>query len=341
MFKSARIKLTAWYLFIIMLVSISFSVVIYRSLTFELNRIETMERRRIEGLLPPAPPVIRPNEPLRNFRLDPALIEETKTRLAVTLSLINLIILAGSAMAGYFLAGRTLRPIADMVDEQNRFISDASHEIRTPLTSLKSEIEVNLRNGQLTLDEAKKILRSNLEEVNNLDLLSDRLIKLIKYHKKENGLSFTEISLTSLINVAVKKVSPLAKAKEITLNTKMETQTLKGNEAALTEMLVIFLDNAIKYSHRSSKINLVSYEKDNNILVSITDYGLGIDEKNIPHLFDRFYREDKSRTKTQTPGYGLGLSIAKQIIERHQGSVSVESQLGKGTTFTVRLPKQF
>ena len=151
MFQKTRIKLTAWYLLIIMLVSISFSAVIFKMLTAELDRLEHVEILRIQRQFPP-PPLL----------LDPETIEEVKGRLLLRLLSVNLFILAGSALAGYFLAGRTLRPIAEMIEEQNRFISDASHELRTPLTALKSEIEVNLRNKNMTLVESKNLLRSNL-----------------------------------------------------------------------------------------------------------------------------------------------------------------------------------
>jgi signal transduction histidine kinase len=149
MFHSARIKLTAWYFLIIMLISVSFSVGIYRVTTVELNRIERMQRLRVERedrLLMPSNEVT-PRPPI----LDPELIAETKNRFKIILFLINLGILAVSTGGGYFLAGRTLRPIKEMLDEQSRFITDASHELRTPLTSLKTEIEV--RRGQKIIEK--------------------------------------------------------------------------------------------------------------------------------------------------------------------------------------------
>jgi signal transduction histidine kinase len=353
MFHSARIKLTAWYLLIIMLISISFSVAIYRVLTSELDRVERVQRLRIEHGLPEQLRIIPPsdtrNESLRPLILDPGLIEETKNRLLVMLGLINLAILATSSGAGYFLAGRTLKPISKMVDEQNRFITDASHELRIPLTSLKSEIEVNLRDKKLTLAEAKKLLESNLEEVNNLQVLSDGLIKLTQYQKGENGFIFSNISLVSIVDEAVKKVTKLAKNKGIIIINKVNDYTIEGSKPLLEELFLIFLDNAIKYSPKQSKINLSSEKKDGNIFIHIADQGIGISEEDIPHLFDRFYRTDKSRTKSKIAGYGLGLAIAKEIVEKHNGTIHVESEegkgptphkatRGKGTTFTIKVP---
>lgn len=342
MFQKARIKLTAWYLLIIILISISFSMAMYRALTSELDRVERAQRLRIERGLPERfgiPPPLDGNDEFRRFlSLDPDLIAETKNRLAISLVIINFVIFATSAGAGYFLAGRTLKPIKEMMEEQNRFVSDASHELRTPLTSLKSGIEVNLRDKKLTLNQAKMLLESNLEEVNSLQVLSDALIKLNQYQRGDNGFTISEMSLSTIIGEAIKKVSNLAKNKKITIENKTSDFLIKGDKKALTEVFVIFLDNAIKYSPKNTKVNLSSEKTDGHILIYITDQGMGISEKDIPHLFDRFYRADKSRTKSNVSGYGLGLSIAKQIINKHHGAIKVKSKLDKGTTFTVRLP---
>lgn len=342
MFHSARVKLTAWYLLIIMFISASFSVAIYKVLASELDRVERIQRLRMERsfservrILPlPGTGV----EPTRPFFLDPDLVAETKSRLIFILILTNTAILGGSFAAGYFLAGRTLMPIKQMVDEQNRFVADASHELRTPLTSLKTEIEVNLRDKGLVLEDAKKLLESNLEEINNLQVLSDDLIRLARYESGENGLTIEEVNLFSVTDEAVKKVANLARNKKITIENKVADHTIFGSKSALTELFVILLDNAIKYSLPKTTVILDSEKTDGHIFVRVIDQGVGISQEDVPHLFDRFYRVDESRSKSAAPGYGLGLSIAKQIIERHKGTVRVQSKLNEGTTFTVQLP---
>lgn len=333
MFKQARIKLTAWYLLIIMVISLSFSAIIYRTLTFELNRVEMIHRLRIEHGFPE-----RAEDFFRPLSLDPDLIRETKNRLKLDLAFVNLVILAISTTAGYFLAGRTLKPISQMLEEQNRFVADASHELRTPLTSMKSEIEVNLRNKKLTLTETKALLKSNLEEVNHLQTLSDRLIRSTKYQDNSNGLNLSKFSLEDIFDAAIKKITPLAKNKNITINKKIANLRITGDKLALTEMFIIFLDNAVKYSPADTQITLTAKKSDGQVIIQISDRGIGIDKQDLPHLFDRFYRADKSRTKTNVPGYGLGLFIAKQIISQHHGSVRITSILNKGTTFTIQLP---
>ncbi len=333
MFYKARLKLTAWYLLIIMLISIAFSVAIYQVLTQELSRVERIQRLRLERRLPSE---VQPRSRVIPS-IDPEVIEETKNRLRAILILTNIGILIASAGAGYFLAGRTLRPIKEMVDEQSRFVTDASHELRTPLTSLKSEIEVNLRDKNLGLADAKKLLESNLEEVNNLQYLSDNLIKLTQF-SEEFGSNFERFNLAEVVYEAQKKVSNLAKNQKITIKNNVKNQEILGNKQKLIEMFVIFLDNAIKYSAKGKTVTLSSTKLDNLVQIRIKDQGFGIDDKDIPHLFDRFYRTDKSRTKSEFAGYGLGLSIAKQIIDKHGGSIKVESKVGKSTTFSIQFP---
>jgi signal transduction histidine kinase len=327
MFKRTRITLTAWYLLIIMLVSVSFSAVIYRGITNELNRIERVELIRQQRRLP---------FPQQFF--DPDVVAETKQRVTLMLVAINAAILAGSAVAGYFLAGRTLKPIADMVDEQNRFISDASHELRTPLTALKSEIEVNLRNTNMTLPESKQLLLSNLEEVNNLQTLSDSLMKLTQFTQGNNGLDIASVTIAPVIKEAVRRVSPMAKVKRIAVSVSVPNLTVSGNAVLLTELFIILLDNAVKYSASGKAIRITGKKTDGHAVIHVADEGYGIREEDMPHLFDRFWRADKSRTKTDIHGYGLGLAIGKQIVDHHRGTIAVTSAVKKGTTFTITLP---
>lgn len=343
MFNKARIKLTLWYLLIIMLISISFSAVIYQFLTTEINRAIRMEKLRVQGGYTPAKKfIIRFDEPTPQHGIvitppSPEVLEEAKDRILLMLIVINMGILGLSGVAGYLLAGLTLRPIKNMVDEQNRFITDASHELRTPLTSLKSEIEVNLREKKLSIKDARKLLESNLEEVNNLQYLSDNLIKLAQTHKP-NGVKFEKVSIVAVSENALRKVENFAKKKRIKIIKNIEDINISADRQGLTELLVIFLDNAIKYSPEESEVNLSIKKSGNSALIEIKDQGIGIEDKDMPLLFERFYRADKARTKKDADGFGLGLSIAKQIVDKHNGSVNVKSKENFGTTFLIRLP---
>lgn len=336
MFQSARLQLTFWYIIIIAFISILFSSLIFKASTQEFDRIRFMQDQRLERLNDmPLSDDLR-SRVRSTYDQSLQVLEDSEKRIAFSLVIINLGVLSLSGVAGYFLAGRTLRPIQKMVDDQNQFISDSSHELRTPLTSLKSEIEVNLRAKKISFAETKKLLRSNLEEVNNLQQLSDNLIKLTQ--GQNNHHLFIDTPLTEIINEAIKKVSVLAKNKKISIENKINNQVISANAATLTEAFVIILDNAIKYSSSNSKVKMISIKTDHHLLIKVSDQGVGIEEKDLPHLFDRFYRADKSRSKADVPGYGLGLSIAQQIINNHRGIITIESIVDKGTTINIQLP---
>ncbi len=336
MFENTRIKLTAWYLLIIMLISFFFSIGIYSKVNEEFSRFETFQIRLKQDIgernIIPLPPGPRPNQ---FVRLDSQEIQAARIRLVSTLAFINFAIFVLAGIAGYFLAGRTLKPIRKMMDEQNRFITDSSHELRTPLTSLRTEIEVGLRNKKLDLKGAKKILESNLEEVINLEVLSNNLLELAQNGNLVNKHAMETVFLSEILKKAINKTKNLADLKQIKIKNNVQKTKIIGVQDRLVEVFIILLDNSIKYSSDKGSIELVSKTKDNRALVSVIDYGMGIAREDIPHIFDRFYRADKSRTKK---GYGLGLSIAKKIIESHKGSITVESTQNKKTIFTVILP---
>jgi len=329
MFHSARIKLTFWYLLIIMAISVLFSLTIYRFQITESERILLRQRVGIErgGFLRPGfgPP-----------ELEPKILKEAQRRLILNLILINLGVLIISGGAAYFLAGRTLKPIEKALENQKRFVADASHELRTPLTTMKTELEVNLR-GKGLGQEAKKILESNLEEVDKLGYLSDKLLRLSCYEQKE-GLAFSQVSLKEALEEAVEKHTRPAKSKKIEIVKDLEEVGIQGDFAALVEAFGTILDNAIKYSRKESKITINLQSKDGKAVVIIQDFGIGIKASELPHIFDRFYRADTSRTKEKVEGFGLGLPIAKAALEKHHGKIEVESTPGKGSTFTVTLP---
>lgn len=309
LFISARTKLSLFYLVIIMAISFFFSLIIYKGLTLELNRIENMQRVR------------RPNP---QFVIDPEIINETKSRIALSLFVLNLCILGISGISGYFLSGKTLEPIQKMMDEQKDFISNASHELRTPLSTLKSQIEVSLRDKKLDLVEARKMLVSNLEEVDNMTKLSNYLLKLNKF--QDGKYEFKKLDLKKVVTKAVGK-------HDVKLS--LEKCLINGNEESLYELVSILVDNAIKYSNNKQNLSLRDKKIEmslKNKILEVTDHGIGISESDLPHIFDRFFRGDKARSHD---GYGLGLSIAKQIAVLHNAKIKVKSKLGVGTTFKV------
>lgn len=323
MFQNARITLTAWYLVIIMMISILFSVVIFNGINSELERFDRQQQLRQERIehmfgdlsLPQSFP-----------QYDSEIISGARSRLIIILGVINVGILLTAGVAGYFLARRTLLPIQNMVAEQHRFISDASHELRTPLTSLRTEIEVNLRDKTLSVHTAKKLLESNLEEVINLQNLSDNLLELSK--AKVGKANFEPIRLAEVIEHTVKKMTTFAKRKNITISLHLGKECVLGEAIRLQQLFTILLDNAIKYSPKDTTITISMKKTERYVRVSITDQGIGIAKKDVLYIFDRFFRADKARGKKIT-GYGLGLSIAKKIVTEHTGTIQVHSNASK------------
>lgn len=340
-FSKARLRLTAWYLIIIIALSLSFSAIVYRTLTIEIHRFEKaqrvfIERRLEEGkLLPPQDRVrvlFRDRVPT-----NPELIEETEQRILMMLALANAGVLVITGGIGYFLAGRTLKPIREMLDEQGRFITDASHELKTPLTSLRAEYEAAmLDENKITKTDLKQLVKSSFEEIVNLQGLAEKMMQLTQQQKLKGHLVLEEVSFLEVVEGALNKVIPLAKQKHITINNEVDDYILKGEKQSLTELFVILLDNAIKYSPKGSEVLLASSNIDHHTQIEVTDKGMGIDDKDLSRIFERFWRADKSRSKVD--GFGLGLSIAKEIAESHRGTISVESNPGEGTTFTLRFP---
>ena len=364
MFRSARIKLTGWYLLIIMSISLVFSLIIYQLIGGEMERgFRRVEMRFRAGELG----IPLPRHFAFTEKISPQLVEDlrlAKKKLILDLLVVDGIIFGFSATAGYFLAGKTLRPIEKVMEEQKRFVADASHELRTPLTALKTSIEVALREKRITAKEAKSVLKSSLEDIAGLESLSNSLLKLARYQQGNGSLVFEPVNINKVAKNAFKKISPLAEKKRIRFRTRTSAISLQANEQSLEEMLVIFLDNAVKYTPKGGAVSLSAKSDKNSLVIKVKDTGIGISKEEIPHIFDRFYRVDQSRSRKRlrgdrlerskssalpagrhgssdgesAGGFGLGLSLAKRIIELHKGSVEVESTKGKGTTFTIKLP---
>lgn len=330
MFQSATLKLTAWYLTILMAISITFSVVIYQLNYREVSfRLENLQQSIITELNAPF-------SYFNTFRTDsdsPLFNESRKASNQMILSLvnINIVVFVAGGLGAFFLARRTLRPIAEAHEAQSRFTSDASHELRTPLAAMKTEIEVYLRDPKLEIDEARELLESNLEEVDKLIQLSEMLLHLSRLDHDKLEVDMIDVPL--ILEEILKRYPQHYSRFQVTSRKKATTL---ANEAAINELVAILIDNAIKYSPDDSPIYIRVFERRGRIGFEIKNSGTPIPEDMLPRLFDRFFRADGSRTKGAKKGYGLGLSIAKKIIDVHHGELTVSST-EEGTTFTFYL----
>lgn len=322
MFKTARLKLTGWYLLIIMIISMAFSLVIYRASVFELRRFAEAQQNRFERRTPPFPTI----------KIDEELISEANGRIRNSLLIINLGILIFSSTLGYYLSGKTLDPIREMMDEQDRFISDASHELKTPITALRTSMEVSLRDKELASPESKQILNANLADVIRLQKLTEGLLELSKHQP----IISEKYSLDQVIGGAIKEVGPLYKAKQIKLKTVLPPNIIvEMDPLAMKRAVVAILDNAIKYSKQKSEVSVILTSNNRIATIKIADKGIGIAQTDIENVTKRFYRSDKARN---SKGYGLGLPIAKNIVEMHKGTLNIESKHNNGTMVTITLP---
>lgn len=330
MFHSALVKLTLLYVLIVMIISISFSVVLFNVSSRELGRGLGNQTQKLRNMPPFSNPFVDELERIRDEQID-----ESAQNLKLNLIYFNLIIFVSATFGCYFLAKISLRPIESAMEAQNRFTADASHELRTPLTAMRSEIEVNLRDKNLTISEARALLKSNIEEINKLEYLSSALLKLAKVDN-EDKKNFKEVDLAKIAESAINKVNKLADKKSIIISANLKSAKTLGDEASLTELFVILLDNAIKYSPKGSRITIEIKKSDKHLEIVVSDHGMGIKASDLPHIFSRFYRADISRSKEKVDGYGLGLSIAKRIAELHGAKISATSVPGKGSQFTVK-----
>jgi two-component system phosphate regulon sensor histidine kinase PhoR len=222
------------------------------------------------------------------------------------------------------------------------FVANVSHEIKTPITAIKGFVETLKDVGVESEEDRERFLAIISKHVNRLEAIIDDLLKLSRLEKEtESGedILLERANILNVIETAVQVCSPGAAAKQIKINITCEQGLAAKVNAPLIEQAVVnLLDNAVKYSDNSSKVHVKAYAKDEMLYIEVSDEGRGIEKEHLPRLFERFYRVDKARSRQQG-GTGLGLAIVKHITQAHKGSVSVESAPGRGSTFTIRLPK--
>ena len=301
-------------------------------------------------------------------------VQATLGRLLTTLLIAAPLLLLATAASGYFLAARALRPVDTMTrmarrisaedlsarlnltsdDELGRlastfdemlvrledsfrrerqFTADASHELRTPLTAMQAILSVT-RQRRRKPAEYEQALDDLTEETERLRILTESLLALARADLHSMELTET-VDLSTLLEDVTESLRPLAEAKGLELVCETVTSlTVRGESDGLIRLFINLLDNAIKYTEHGS-VNVSAHRDGAQVHVEINDTGIGIPASHLPHVFERFYRVEQSRSKR---GTGLGLSLAQQIVAAHGGKISAMSQAGKGSMFTVELP---
>lgn len=337
MFKKALIRLTVLYslLFLLLFWIFSFGIYFWMEHSFgegyisKVKQVQQQQQREHQGEF-----------------------DDSKTTVAVIagdvalnqlrniLLIINGVFFVIIPLFSFYLARKTLKPIEETHEQQKQFVSDASHELKTPLSIMKGELEVSLQKKR-SAKQYEEILNSNKEEVNRLIYLVENLLFLNRVDQKQNAFQKSMLDLTDLINTVIAKLQSKLKKKKLTLHftPPQDNRLYLGQEVLLSQLLFNLIDNAIKYTHEKGNIWIrLAYIKQ-KVVIEIKDDGICIPANQLEKIFDRFYRIDPSRS--QIKGYGLGLAIAKAIVRKHNGEISVVSEEGMGTTFTLTFPCEY
>ncbi len=331
MFSSAVFKLTAWYVGILALISLAFSLPVYIITSDRLERSATNQMQ-----------IFRTDPRLKNgvFRTQDYAtrrqeqLDLDRQQLLNNIIFENILILVIGSIASYLFARRTLRPIEEAHSAQGKFTANASHQLRTPLATMQAEIDVALRDKKLSTAEARHVLQSNLEEIGRLRVLSDQLLRLTRIdpsHTKGQQKTFDAGVLAKRFVHKNHKIYNLVLSKE----SKPKAMS-KGDGVLIEEALTILCENAYRYS--GGKVVTIGVTKGRNcVRISVADHGPGMKFEEQERVFDRFYR-GKDSAGLNPAGHGLGLSLAREIVERYEGTIIVKSKLGNGSVFSIVMP---
>ncbi len=221
------------------------------------------------------------------------------------------------------------------------FVANVSHEIKTPITAIKGFVEILRDGSEKDEQDVNRFLEIIARHVNRLEAIIDDLLKLSRIEKdaETEGIQLAESGIKEVLESAVQACRPLADSRGAGITLACDALlTGRINPPLLEQALVNLLDNAIKYSDEKKPVGIEALQDNNEILIRVADNGRGIEQEHLPRIFERFYRVDKARSR-RLGGTGLGLSIVKHIIQAHGGHVSVTSTPGKGSVFTIHLPK--
>lgn len=250
---------------------------------------------------------------------------------------ISTIIITTSAIASYILSKRTLKPIFMAWEKQNEFVQNAAHELRTPLTIIQAKQQLLLKEPESRIIDKSEDISLTINETRRLTKLVKELMILAT--ADSNQLEIKK-ELKNIDDVVKEVASPYIEYAQMQ-NKKLELELNCNKEvnidlSKITELLIILLDNAIKYTKEGENIKVITHCKDGKATIEVADEGIGISDEQKKHLFERFYRADKARTR-ETGGTGLGLAIAQTIVKAHGGTIKVYNNTPKGTRFVVKV----
>ena len=263
--------------------------------------------------------------------------EKTLNNLLQMLIIGTIILDTISILASYILSKKMMMPIYNAYKRQTEFVENASHELRTPLTIIQAKQELLLQEPESKIIDKSEDINLTLKETRRLSKMIKELMALARSDSNEYVLNKEEINIDELIQEIVKPYIDYAKVENKTIKLELSyKKEIKVDKNKITELLIILLDNAIKYTVENDTITIKTYSKDGKCNIEVADTGIGISDEGLKRVFERFYREDKARTR-EKGGTGLGLSIAHTIVTRHKGSIRAMHNKPKGTVFLVRI----
>ena len=230
--------------------------------------------------------------------------------------------------------------VQSLDETRNQFVSNASHELKTPLATIKILLESVLYGDNMDRDTRNEFLRDINKEIDRLTSVVTDLLTLAHIDSRKLTLKRETLYMSDIVRESVERLMPMATSREQTITVSIEDECeMFADESKLEQVCYNIIGNAVKYTGNGGKIDVRLVRNGRDAVMTVSDNGIGIPEEDLPHIFDRFYRVDKARTRTDGEGgTGLGLSIVKQIVRLHAGTVTVNSKVGQGTVFTVTLP---
>jgi len=240
-----------------------------------------------------------------------------------------------SLLASLYLARVSVRPLLESMQKQQSFVENASHELRTPLAVLQNRLETLFRKPEATIMDVSESIASSLEEVRNMRFLTTNLLNLAR---RDDGIKpeLAEVP-TSFFNTTFTNYEMIASENDRVFRFENRIhRTIVTDQLLLKQLMTILFDNAIKYTEEDGEIDFMISATDRNLYLLVSDNGVGISAEDKKKIFDRFYRVDKARTR-QKGGFGLGLSLAKQIVDALKGTITVKDNKPKGTVFEVKI----
>jgi two-component system sensor histidine kinase CiaH len=260
------------------------------------------------------------------------------TNLVYTFTLVGLVMLIVIFFTSRFFANRSIAPVREAFQKQKQFIADASHELKTPLAVINTNADVLLGNSDETIESQSKWLHRIKSETERMKTLTNDLLYLTEMDDSRAEILYSEFNVSESVESVLLTMEAVVFEKDITLDYEIQPDlTLHGNSEQIKQVVMILMDNAIKYTPPKGAISLTFKKHHSDTLLTVTNTGEGISPEHVERIFDRFYRADPSRSRKHG-GYGLGLAIAKSIVEQHKGKIHAKSVQQETTSFYVQFP---